>query len=51
MYYDFHVHSDFSSDSRSPMESMIRQGIHLGLPGICLTEHIDLDSQMENFLS
>ena len=43
MYYDFHVHSDFSSDSHTPMESMIRQGIRLGLPGICFTEHMDLD--------
>lgn len=43
MYYDFHVHSDFSSDSHTPMESMIEQGIRLGLPGICFTEHMDLD--------
>ena len=43
MYYDFHVHSDFSSDSHTPMETMIQQGIRLGLPGLCFTEHMDLD--------
>ena len=43
MYYDFHVHSDFSSDSQAPMEAMIQEGIRLGLPGICFTEHMDLD--------
>ena len=43
MYYDFHVHSDFSSDSQAPMEAMVQEGIRLGLPGICFTEHMDLD--------
>lgn len=43
MYYDFHLHSDFSSDSRAPMEAMIQKGIVLGLPGMCFTEHMDLD--------
>ena len=47
MYYDFHVHSDFSSDSHAPMESMIQEGIHMGLPGICFTEHMDLDFPSE----
>ena len=43
MYYDFHLHTSFSSDSQAPMESMIQRGIALGLPGICFTEHMDLD--------
>lgn len=43
MYYDFHLHTSFSSDSKAPMECMIQQGISLGLPGICFTEHMDLD--------
>ena len=42
MYYDFHLHTSFSSDSQAPMESMIQRGIALGLPGICFTEHMDL---------
>ena len=27
MYYDFHLHTSFSSDSQAPMESMIQRGI------------------------
>lgn len=43
MYYDFHLHSSFSSDSDTPMEHMIKKGIALGLDGMCFTEHMDLD--------
>lgn len=43
MYCDFHLHSSFSSDSKSPMEIMIQKGILLGLPAMCFTEHMDLD--------
>lgn len=43
MYYDFHLHTSFSSDSQAPMETMIQKGVDLGLPGICFTEHMDLD--------
>lgn len=38
---DFHMHSDFSGDSRAPMEEMIQKSISLGLSHICLTEHHD----------
>lgn len=40
---DYHVHSDFSSDSKAPMEQMIERGIELGLKKICLTDHMDYD--------
>lgn len=40
---DFHVHTDFSSDSKAPMELMIQQGIQLGLKKICFTDHMDYD--------
>ncbi len=40
---DFHLHSDFSSDSDAPMESMIKESIRLGLSAICFTEHLDMD--------
>lgn len=40
---DFHIHSDFSGDSDTPMESMILEGIRLGLKTMCFTEHLDLD--------
>ena len=34
MYYDFHLHSDFSEDSTSPMEDMIKKGIEQNLKGM-----------------
>ncbi len=40
--YDFHLHSDFSGDSRTPAREMIRRAQSLGLQGICFTEHLDI---------
>lgn len=40
---DYHVHSDFSSDSQTPMEQMIERAIQLGLQKICFTDHMDYD--------
>jgi len=40
---DCHVHSDFSSDSKAPMEQMVREGIKKGLKYICITDHMDYD--------
>ena len=40
---DYHLHSSFSSDSDTPMEDMILQGISLGLSTLCFTEHLDID--------
>lgn len=40
---DFHVHTDFSSDSTTPMEDMVKRGIELGLERICFTDHMDYD--------
>lgn len=40
---DYHVHSDFSSDSRAPMELMIEKGIKEGLKILCFTDHMDYD--------
>lgn len=40
---DYHVHTDFSSDSTSPMEDMVKQAIALGLKQVCFTDHMDLD--------
>lgn len=44
---DFHIHSDFSGDSDAPMESMIEEGIRIGLKTMCFTEHFDLDYPYE----
>lgn len=41
---DYHMHSDFSGDSDASMESMILQGIALGLKTMCFTEHMDKDT-------
>ena len=40
---DFHLHTDFSSDSDTPMEDMILSGISKGLKTMCFTEHMDYD--------
>lgn len=41
---DFHVHSDFSPDSKTPMEEMVKAAISKGITDLCFTEHIDYDS-------
>ena len=41
MRADQHVHSDFSFDSHTPMETQVRRGIELGLDLMCFTEHVD----------
>jgi len=44
MYFaDYHTHSDFSSDSTTPMEKNIKQAIALDLKEIAITDHIDFD--------
>lgn len=43
MYYDYHVHSNFSTDSKSSMEEIINRSIDLGLREICFTDHVDYD--------
>lgn len=40
---DYHVHTDFSSDSTSPMEDMVKHAISLGLDRVCFTDHMDYD--------
>lgn len=43
IYTDYHLHSNFSSDSSTPTEEQIKQGISLGLKEMCFTEHYDMD--------
>lgn len=40
---DYHMHSSFSSDSKTPMETMILKAMLQGLTSICFTEHNDFD--------
>ena len=41
MYADYHMHSEFSDDSFTPMEQQIERAISIGLDEICFTEHVD----------
>ena len=41
MYTDYHLHSEFSDDSRTPMEQQIETAIGRGLQEICFTDHVD----------
>ncbi len=43
MLWDTHMHTHFSGDSDAQPESMIEQSVRLGLPGICITDHLDYD--------
>ncbi len=42
-FADYHTHSNFSSDSDTPMEKNIEKAISLGLKEIAITDHIDFD--------
>ena len=41
--YDYHMHSNFSEDCKTPMEDMIKAAIDKRLAEICFTEHLDED--------
>lgn len=41
MRADYHVHSDFSFDSKTPMEEQVERALALGLDELCFTEHVD----------
>lgn len=43
MLEDCHLHTRFSLDSETPVENMIQQAIHLGMKGMCFTDHMDMD--------
>ena len=40
---DIHMHTSFSSDSDTPMESMIQGALEKGLKTICFAEHLDYE--------
>ncbi|MBR5049143.1 MAG: histidinol-phosphatase HisJ family protein [Erysipelotrichaceae bacterium] len=41
MFADYHLHTEFSDDSREPMENQISKAIDLGVEEICFTDHVD----------
>lgn len=43
MFFDYHMHCNFSPDSKTSMEDMIETSINLGLKEICFTDHMDYD--------
>jgi histidinol-phosphatase (PHP family) len=44
LLYDFHLHSIFSADCKTPAPLMAERACALGLRGLCFTEHFDLDA-------
>jgi histidinol-phosphatase (PHP family) len=40
---DYHVHSEFSDDSQSSLDSIIQKAIALDISKICITDHLDID--------
>lgn len=50
MFYDYHVHSSFSPDSVTPMQSTILEGIKRGVKEICFTDHTDFDYEVPDLL-
>jgi len=41
MLADYHIHCEFSDDSRETMDAQIARAIALGLDEICFTDHVD----------
>lgn len=41
--YDTHIHSEFSTDSNTPVRDQLNRAVQLGLKGVCLTDHMDYD--------
>lgn len=45
--YDSHLHSEYSMDSNSSMEDMVKSAINKNLKSICFTDHVDFDSTVQ----
>lgn len=43
MLSDYHVHTSFSTNCHADMEAVVKKAIELGMPGICITDHYDMD--------
>lgn len=40
---DFHMHTEFSTDSEASVRSMLEASLERGLTSVCITDHLDLD--------
>ena len=47
-FYDSHTHCLHSFDSTAEIDAMVRSAINAGLPGICFTDHHDIDFPKES---
>ena len=43
MLGDYHIHTEFSTDSEASPEDHIQKALFLGMKEICFTDHVDLD--------
>lgn len=41
--YDYHIHSEFSGDSRENLENIVQKAMKLGLKEIAITDHLEYD--------
>ena len=46
-YYDMHVHTAFSGDSRADPYLVADEAVKKGLGGLCITDHVDFDYPVE----
>lgn len=44
MISDFHLHTEFSGDSDTPVRKQVERAISLGMKEICITDHHDYDA-------
>lgn len=51
MYNDYHVHTSFSSDSKTPVEAQLDRACEMGMKRICITDHEDIGYSADNGLS
>lgn len=43
MFFDYHVHTNFSSDSSMDMELCVQNAIQKNIGELCFTDHVDID--------
>ncbi|MGA7076363.1 MAG: PHP domain-containing protein, partial [Halobacteriota archaeon] len=44
MRLDLHIHSQFSPDSNSTVEAILKQAQEVGLDGVAITDHDSVES-------
>lgn len=47
MIIDFHTHTNFSPDSNTTMEDMVKEAIKRKITDIAFTDHVDLDADID----